>query len=216
MRAALFDMDRTLLATDTASLYTRYRRDRGEVGPLEVLRVGYWLLQYSLGIIDAERVARRALRDFAGTSESSLVSTTEAWFEGYVRRHVREAARRVVEEHRASGDLLAIVTGATPYAARPLARALGIEHVVASEIEVDTRGCLTGRPLDPICYGTGKVTRAEQLAERLGFRLEDAVFYSDSITDLPLLERVGTPVAVCPDRRLARVAASRGWRIERW
>ncbi|MFO7181000.1 MAG: HAD family hydrolase [Pseudomonadota bacterium] len=216
MRAALFDMDRTLLATDTASLYTRYRRDRGEVGALEVVRVGYWLLQYTLGIIDAERVARRALRDFAGKSESTLIETTEEWFETYVQKHVRDAARRAVERHRASGDVLAIVTGATPYAARPLARVLGIEHVVASELEVDARGCLTGRPLDPICYGQGKVTRAERLAERLGFRLEEAVFYSDSITDLPLLERVGTPVAVCPDRRLARVAASRGWRIERW
>lgn len=215
-RAALFDMDGTLIATSTALLYTRYRRDRGEIGWLGMLRVARWMFQYSLGIIDAERVARLALAEFKGREVEWIVSRTEEWFPRYVLHHVRELARATVERHRAEGHHLAIVTGATPYAAEPLARELGIEHVVSSELEFDASGRLTGLPVQPLCYGRGKLARAEQLARRLDVRLDEAVFYSDSITDLPLLERVATPVAVSPDGRLRRVATRRGWRIEWW
>lgn len=215
-RAALFDMDRTLLETNTALLYTRYRRDRGEIGWGTMLQVGYWLLKYSFGVIDAQKVALSALRDFTGKEERMLLDGSEAWFRDYVLEHVRDAARRTVDAHREAGDHLAIVTGATPYAAAPLARELGIDHLVASELEVGDDGRLTGRPIDPLCYGAGKVQRTRRLAEKLGFDLSQATFYSDSITDLPLLECVGTPVAVSPDRRLRRVARQRGWRIEHW
>lgn len=209
-------MDRTLLSTNTALLYTRYRRDKGEIGWASVLRVGFWLTKYSLGVIDAEKVARSALADFTGRAERDLVDGSEPWFRDYVIQHVREHARLVVERHRQAGDHLAIVTGATPYAAAPLARELGIEHLVCSELEIDLDGRLTGRPLAPLCYGAGKVERASRLAAELGFELREAIFYSDSITDLPLLEQVGVPVAVCPDRRLRSIARARGWRVEEW
>ena len=215
-RAALFDMDRTLLATHTALLYTRDRRARGEIGILHLLRVMSWIMKYSLGIVDAERVARAALRDYRGQSEASLVTSTEAWFEHAVPQHVRAGARTVVERHRAAGDVTAIVTSAAPYAARPLARLLGIEHVVATELAVDAEGLLTGEIVDPLCYGHGKVVRSARLAEALGFELAESIFYSDSITDLPLLEAVRTPVVVWPDRRLLRLARRRGWAVENW
>jgi len=209
-------MDRTLIATNSALLYTRYRRERGEVGWLETLRVNYWLLKYWLGIIAPEKVAMRVLRDFAGRDELALERATTAWFESHVLVHVRKAAREAVDRHRRAGDLLAIVTAATPYAARPLARELAIEHVVASELEVDDSGRLTGRLVLPLCYGLGKVARTERLLSQFGIPLTAATFYSDSITDLPLLEQVGRPVAVCPDRRLRAVAKRRGWDIEWW
>ncbi|HMI93633.1 MAG TPA: HAD family phosphatase, partial [Polyangiales bacterium] len=110
---------------------------------------------------------------------------------------------------------MAIVTGATRYAARPLADELGIEHVIATELEV-ADGLFTGKVMRPMSYGTGKVVLTERLASEHGLSLDDATFYSDSITDLPLLERVGKPVAINPDARLRRVARKRGWRIERW
>jgi HAD superfamily hydrolase (TIGR01490 family) len=215
-RAALFDMDRTLLTTHTALLYTRDRRARGEVSVFELLRIVGWILRYSLGVIDAEKVARIALRGYRGRSEASLIETTEEWFERCVPAHVRRGARAAVDHHRAQGDVTVIVTSAAPYAARPLARLLGIEHVVATELMLDASGCLTGDVVDPLCYGRGKVLRTQQLSEQIGFRIEDAAFYTDSITDLPLLEAVKTPVAVWPDRRLSRLARQRGWRVESW
>lgn len=215
-RAALFDMDGTLISGSTAILYTRYRREQGEIGWLSSARVGFWMLQYSLGLIAAEKVAALALQDFAGQDHKTLRAITERWFQTHVLEHVREAARRTVESHRRAGDLLAIVTASTEYAARPLARELGIDHVIASELEIDPTGRLTGRSVAPLCYGLGKVLRTERFLANRGIALQDAAFYSDSITDLPLLEQVGIPVAVSPDRRLSRVAAKRRWCVERW
>ncbi len=215
-RAALFDMDRTLIAKDSASLYARYQRDVGEATLKDGIQVAWWMAQYTLGVIDAPRVALKALRRFRGKKESWLIEHCEPWFEKYVLPLVQPEGRAAVERHRERGDIVAIVTGATPYVARPLARVLGIDCVVCTELEVDADGCFTGRPIDPLCYGDGKLVLARRAAEREGFALADATFYSDSITDLPLLEAVAAPIAVNPDARLARLARKRGWTVERW
>jgi HAD superfamily hydrolase (TIGR01490 family) len=214
-RAALFDMDRTLVRIDTATLYVRYQRATGQATWRDALRVAWWMLQYTAGVIDAPAVAEKALRSFRGKEESWLAQTCEQWFPEYVLEHVCAQGREAVRRHREAGDHVAIVTGATPYAARPLARELGIDHVVCTELELDG-GCFTGQVVPPLGYGHGKVTLAERLAERLGFSLEDSVFYTDSITDLPLLERVRERVIVNPDARLRRLARERGWPVEQW
>jgi HAD superfamily hydrolase (TIGR01490 family) len=209
-------MDRTLIRRDSASLYIRYQRDIGEANWRDSLQVGWWLLQYTLGIVNADRVAEEALRAFRGKREDWMIESCEKWFRGYVLEHVCAAGREAVDRHRSAGEIVAIVTGATPYAARPLARELGIDHVICTELEIDPDGCFTGRVSPPLCYGTGKIARLANIAEREGFSLEEATFYSDSITDLPLLERVRTPIVVNPDTRLRRVAERRGWTIQRW
>jgi HAD superfamily hydrolase (TIGR01490 family) len=216
MRAALFDMDRTLVRKETASLYVRYQRERGEASWRDAARVLFWVAQYTLGVIDAEAVAARAMLQFAGMPETVLAARCDDWFRTHVEKHVCDLGRAAVERHREAGEVVAIVTGASPYAARPLARRLGIAHVVASELEVGPDGRFTGRLVDPLCYGEGKVTRARRLADALGFRLEEATFYSDSLSDLPLLERVREPICVNPDPRLARLARRRDWRVEIW
>jgi HAD superfamily hydrolase (TIGR01490 family) len=216
MRAALFDMDRTLVRKETASLYVRYQQELGEARRRDLLRVMFWVAQYTLGVIDAPEVAARALRSLSGLSEAAHAFRCDDWFRRWVEPHVCDRGRRAVEDHRARGDLLAIVTGASLYAARPLARRLAIPHVVASELEVDDHGLFTGRFVPPLCVGEGKVERARRFAAELGFALGEATFYSDSYTDLPLLELVAEPVAVNPDPRLRRVAAKRGWRVETW
>lgn len=214
-RAALFDMDRTLVRVETASLYVRYQRAIGEAQLKDSLQVAWWVLLYTFNLIDAPRVAAKAVSQLAGMSETAMSARCDDWFQSYVARHVSDAARAAVRRHRDRGDLLAIATGASPYAARPLARMLQIPHVLASEIEV-AEGMFTGRPVLPLCYGDGKVARARALLEAGGIELGDATFYSDSITDLPLLEAVGEPVVVNPDPRLMRIARQRGWPIERW
>jgi HAD superfamily hydrolase (TIGR01490 family) len=215
-RAALFDMDRTLVRRETASLYIRYQRDIGEATWRDAVRGAYWVAQYTLGIIDAPAVAARAMMTHAGMLESAMISRCDDWFRRYVAVHVCDLGREAVERHRARGEVLAIVTGASPYAARPLARLLGIEHVVASEIEVNEEGRFTGRFVAPLCYGEGKIVRASRLAKALGFDLRESTFYSDSYTDLPLLAHVAEPVVVNPDPRLKREARRRGWRVETW
>ncbi|HXN33667.1 MAG TPA: HAD-IB family hydrolase, partial [Polyangiaceae bacterium] len=180
-------MDRTLVRKQTASLFVRYLRARGAASWRDSARVFFWLAQYTVGALDAPRVAARAAARLAGTYETVLASRCDDWFRRDVEPHVADAGRRAVAAHQARGDLIAIVTGTNTYFARPLARRLGIDHVVASEFEVGADGRFTGRLLEPLCFGHGKVERSRRLAERLGFRVEEATFYSDSCTDLPLL-----------------------------
>ena len=216
MGLALFDMDRTLVRKDTATLYVRYQRDEGRAGLKQSLKVAWWLLQYTAGVIDAPRVAEEALADFKGKAESWMREDCERWFEAYVVPHVGTRARQVVEEHRKSGDELAIVTGATAYAAEPLARLLGIDHVICTQLEVDRDGLFTGRVVPPMCYGEGKIALTESYLGHLGLQPETATFYSDSITDEPLLAHVARPVCVNPDRRLRQLAKRNGWEIQIW
>jgi HAD superfamily hydrolase (TIGR01490 family) len=216
VRAALFDMDRTLVRKETGSLYVRYQRDIGQATTIDLLKTLYWVGQYTLGILDADKVADKVLLAMRGKSEAAFVTQCEDWFAKYVEVHIADKGRAAVTKHRARGDVCAIVTGATRYAAGPLAKRLEIEHVVASELEIDEAGQFTGRAVKPLCLGDGKLRRAEVFAERLGFDLREATFYTDSISDVPLLERVAEPIVVNPDPRLLRVAKRRGWPIERW
>jgi HAD superfamily hydrolase (TIGR01490 family) len=216
MRAALFDMDRTLVRKETASLYVSYLREQGLAGWRDAARVLWWMSQYTFGVVDAPAVAKRAMESFVGMSETVLAARCDELFLRRIEAHVCDRGRAAVEDHRKKGELLAIVTGASPYIARPLARSLGIPYVVSSELEVDASGHFTGRVVEPLCYAAGKVERTERLALVLDFRIDESTFYSDSLTDLPLLERVSQPVVINPDPRLSRIARQRRWRVERW
>ncbi len=212
--AALFDVDRTLLRIDSATLYLRQQRARGEAGFRDVLRLAFWRFEYTLGVVDAPAVARRVLGRYAGRSEAELAASFEEWFPRYALPELSLRGREVVRTHRARGDLVALLSGAPRYALEPLARELGIEHVVATEVETE-HGRLTGCVLG-LCYGPAKVEFAARLLAAHGSSFETTTFYSDSITDRPMFERVACPVAVNPDFRLRRLARQRCWPIERW
>lgn len=214
-RAALFDMDKTLIRVNSARLFTKYRRDRGEVGALEVARVSWWLLRYWLGNLDANSIATKALVDYRGFKESDMIAMCDEWFSSHVKKHITDTARRAVERHRDLGDVLIIASSATAYVTRPLSQELAMHEVVCSELMIED-GRLTGEVESPICYGQGKLDRVAQRLAHLGLALDEATFYTDSITDLPLMAAVGTAVAVNPDLRLRAEAKRRGWRIEVW
>jgi putative phosphoserine phosphatase/1-acylglycerol-3-phosphate O-acyltransferase len=119
-----------------------------------------------------------------------------------------------VESHRAAGHLTALLTSATRYVADPLAAELGVPHVRVSTLVVRD-GLFSGEAVRPLCYGRGKVYWAERFAAEHDVDLGSSWFYSDSITDLPVLELVGHPVVVHPDPRLRRIAQQRAWPVLR-
>lgn len=212
---ALFDLDKTLIRKDTASLFIRYEYDTGMTSKSRVAQVMYWNMLYTMGLMNLEAVAEKVLRWYKGRSDQALKDQTAKWFKERVVSHISDPARAAVARHRQAGDVIAICSGATNYACDLAAQELGIQHVICSELEV-ADGVLNGKAIRPLCYGTGKLSRAQSFVDRNNGRLDQATFYSDSITDLPLLEAVGTPVAVNPDPRLKRVAERRRWRIEHW
>jgi HAD superfamily hydrolase (TIGR01490 family) len=214
MRAAFFDMDRTVLRIDTGMSWMQFLHRRGELGRLELLRAAYWSALYKLALLDMEAVAARLVADLRGDLETAMIEKCRTWFELDIAHQVAPAARRAIDDHRDRGDAIVLLTGSTQYAAEVVARSLGIEHVLCSRLEV-AGGRFTGR-MAQLCFGHHKVPLALSLAQRNGIDLGTSSFYSDSYNDLPMFTRVGTAVAVNPDARLRRHAIRLGWRIESW
>jgi HAD superfamily hydrolase (TIGR01490 family) len=214
MIAAFFDMDRTLLRIDTGMSWTRFLYRRGELSRRMVAKVAYWSTLYKLALLDMEAVVTKLVADLRGDSEDDMIAKCELWYREHIAREVAPAARVAVEHHRARGHVVVLATGSTIYAARPVARGIGIDHVLSTELEVEA-GKFTGRPR-ALCFGHHKVALAEAWADRHGVDLAASYFYSDSYNDLPMLERVGTAIAVNPDTRLTRHARRRGWSISHW
>lgn len=214
MRAAFFDMDNTLLRVDTAMSWTQFLYARGEITKRTLAKAVYWSALYKLALLDMETVFARLVEDLRGDSEAEMIAKSEVWYRAHVEPEIAQAARVAVEKHRQAGDVIVLATGSTQYAARPVANGVGIGHVLSSVLEVEG-GAFTGRPA-ALCFGRHKVTLAEKWAAAHGIDLAASTFYSDSYNDLPMLERVGTAIAVNPDARLRRHARKRGWRVEHW
>jgi len=214
-RAAFFDMDRTLVRAHTGRLYLRWRLARGEMSKREALRGAVWLAQYRLGVADASAILGQALRSVVGMEEQRLEVDCQLWYTEMVKEQVSEAARSEVTRCQSEGTLCVILSASTTYAVAPLAKDLGIDHLLCTQLEVQ-EGRFTGAYSEPLCYGAGKVKLAERWSVEHGVNLEQCSFYSDSVSDLPMLERVGEPRVVNPDLRLRLSAAKRGWPVERW
>ena len=214
MIAAFFDMDNTLLTVDSGMSWTRFLYRRGELPPTMLAKVAYWSTLYKLAVLDMESVVTKLVRDLRGDSEAEMIAKCEIWYREDVAPRIAPAARVAVEHHRSAGHAVVLATGSTIYAARPVARGVGIEHVLSTELEVES-GVFTGKPRT-LCFGQHKVALAEKWAARHGIALDACYFYSDSFNDLPLMERVGTAIAINPDARLRRHARRRGWDVMRW
>lgn len=212
--AAFFDMDNTLLCVETGMSWARFLYGRGELSGQMVAKAVYWSALYRLALLDMETVFTRLVEDLRGDSEAEMIAKCQIWYRRHIEPEIAPAARVAVEHHRRAGHLLVLATGSTQYAAGPVARGVGIDHVLSSVLEVEG-GAFTGRAR-ALCFGHHKVDLAEAWARAHGVDLARSYFYSDSYNDRPMLERVGVAVAVNPDARLHRLARRRGWAVQRW
>ena len=214
VRAAFFDMDNTVLRVESGMSWVRFLYGRGELPPKMVAKAIYWQALYKLAILDMDAVFTKLTEGLRGDKEADMLDKCEIWYRDHVAPEIAPAARVAIEHHRQAGHLLVLATGSTQYAAGPVARGVGIEHVLSSQLEV-SGGVFTGRPA-AFCFGQHKVVLAEAWAARNNVDLAASYFYSDSYNDLPMLERVGTAIAVNADARLRRHARRRGWASPRW
>ncbi len=212
--AALFDVDGTLIERNSASLYMSHLRRTGQARRRDVARTLWYLLQYKLGLLDIQSALATSMTWVRGRDEASMAEDCRQWYAQEVRAFVFPAMAKLVEAHREAGHLPVILTSATRYLAEPLGADLGIRHHLVSQLVVEN-GRFTGEAVRPLCYGKGKVWWAERFAAEHDVDLASSYFYTDSITDLPVLDRVGHPRVVRPDPRLRRVAQQRGWQILR-
>jgi len=213
MHLALFDLDHTLLPIDSADTWSHHVVRRGGLDAAEYgARIRRFAEQYRAGTFDVDAYVRFQMELLAAFPRATLDDWHHEFMQSHVGPAVREQARALVEQHRARGDALALVTGTNAYVVTPIAREFGIDHVLAVEPE-ERDGRFTGGYVGTHTYQDGKVRKVEEWLAARGHTLADTTttFYSDSINDLPLLEKVDFPVVTNGDPRLLAVARERGW-----
>ncbi len=220
MRLAIFDLDNTLLGGDSDHAWGDYLISAGLVDAEQhQAQNDAFYAQYQAGTLKIEEYVAFAATPIAGLSPQRLQTMHEEFMAHSIQPMLLPASEALLEQHRKAGDFLLIITATNRFITGPIARLLGVDELLATELET-VDGVYTGKMAGVPCFREGKVTRLQQWLERYNadnperpLDMENSVFYSDSFNDLPLLEQAGEAVAVDPDDTLRRIAGERDWRI---
>jgi HAD superfamily hydrolase (TIGR01490 family) len=215
MEAAFFDLDKTIIARSTPLALGRSFFREGFFGRSTLLKGIYAQLVYQLMGADEEKMEKmrdEAAHLTAGWEQDKVRRVVEEVLEEVISPLIYSEALELIRDHHAAGRLVCIVSSSPEEIVEPLAEMLRVDEMIATKAKVED-GKFTGE-LEFYAYGPQKVNAIAALADRLGIELERSFAYSDSITDLPMLEAVGHPVAVNPDKELRKHAEEKGWRIE--
>jgi HAD superfamily hydrolase (TIGR01490 family) len=212
----LFDLDDTLLPLDSDHAWGEFLVRLGWVDEAQFRRRNdAFYAQYRSGQLDIHAYIEFATEPLRARPAAEAHAAHARFMREVIAPGLRESALNLVAQHQAQGDLVAIVTATNEFITAPIAAAFGVEHLLAVRLERGPGGTITGRIDGVPTYREGKVARAEQWLAGLSARWGDfdrVSVYSDSLNDLPLLERATDPVATNASQALARIARQRGWR----
>ena len=212
--AAFFDLDKTVIAKSSTLAFSRPFFQEGLINRRAVLKSAYAQFVFMLAGADADQMDRM---------RSHITALCEGWDVEQVRSIVDETlhdivdplvykeATQLITDHKSEGHDVVVVSASGEELVAPISSMIGATHSVGTRMVV-ADGCYSGE-IDFYCAGENKAIAIKQLAQKHGYDLEDCFAYSDSVTDLPLLEAVGHPTVVNPDRGLRRIAAQRGWPV---
>lgn len=212
---AFFDLDKTIIAKSSTLAFTRPMFKAGLLSGSTLAKAGIAQAYYQAFGADHDQLER---------VKDELANITKGWDKTEVEALVTETvdevvtplvyaeALAIIEEHRGKGRRVVVISASPEEIVKPLCRYLGIDDVIATRSEVDDEGKYTGE-VEFYAYAAGKAEAMLEMAEKEGIDLAASYAYSDSITDLPMLEAVGNPVVVNPDSELANIASQRGWEV---
>ena len=219
MNLALFDLDGTLLAIDSDHSFGEFMVRLGWADGEAFRRANdAFYAQYQAEQLDVAAYVRFATSAWRERAPNELAEASRRFIDEVVRPSLHDSTRALLRRHAEAGDRLAIVTATNEFVTRPIATLLGVDELIATELQRDAAGRVTGELQGVPSFREGKVARVDDWLARQGLRVEDferSYFYSDSTNDLALLERVSHPVATNPAPALERIAAERGWPILR-
>jgi HAD superfamily hydrolase (TIGR01490 family) len=212
--AAFFDLDKTVIAKSSTLAFSKPFFDQGLINRQAVLKSTYAQFLFLMSGADHEQMDR--MRSYittmcTGWNVEQVKSIVGETLHDIVDPLVFAEAANLIADHKLCGRDVVVVSASGEEIVAPIARALGATHAMATRMVVED-GKYTGE-VAFYCYGEGKVEAIHELAAREGYSLEHCYAYSDSITDLPMLEAVGHPTVVNPDRALRKIAVERGWPI---
>jgi HAD superfamily hydrolase (TIGR01490 family) len=216
MKLALFDLDHTLLPIDSDHSWGVFTTELGWNDPVVFAqRNDDFYAHYQAGTLDIHDYVRFATQAARERGAAAAARAHDRYMDEVIRPRITPEALALVRSHQQAGDTVMIVTATNEFVTRPIAQAFGVHELIAVELERDASGWITGEIQGTPSFREGKVTRVAQWLAQQGLSWDDVEmsFYSDSMNDLPLLEKAHHPVATNPDARLRQLATERGWRI---
>lgn len=216
MALAIFDLDHTLLEGDCDQLWGDFLSQKELVDPKQYQsQKDRFYQDYLDGCLDMQAFLSFCVSTLATFSSAQLHALGNEFRERWLKPRIRARGIESVEQHRRQGDTLLIVTATNRFLASEASKLLHIDHLIASELE-QSDGRYTGKVIGTPSYREGKVQRLSDWLSQHPFDLSEATFYSDSHNDLPLLKKVGHPIAVNPDLQLEQHAITHHWTILDW
>jgi HAD superfamily hydrolase (TIGR01490 family) len=216
-KLALFDLDHTLIPLDSDYAWGQFTTALGWTDTHDFIqRNDVFYQQYKAGTLDIAEYVRFATAAIRQQGATKSEAAHADYMRDVIQMAIQPQALDLVRAHQAAGDAVVIVTATNEFVTRPIAAAFGVPELIAINLERDlATGWFTGEIAGTPSFREGKVTRMDQWLAARGWQWRDleSTFYSDSINDLPLLEKVTHPVATNPDDRLRAIALTRGWRI---
>ena len=216
MNLALFDLDNTLLPIDSDYSWGEFTNQIGWNDPVAFkAKNDQFYADYLAGVLDIRDYVRFATEAVRLRGPEQAAKAHAQFMKEAILPQIKPQAMKLLQDHQAAGDHVMIVTATNEFVTRPIAQAFGVQELIAVELARDSEGWITGEISGVPSFKEGKVLRVEQWlsAHQKTWQDVQITFYSDSINDLPLLERAQIPVAVNPDTRLRQLATDRGWRI---
>ena len=216
MKLALFDLDNTLLPIDSDYAWGEFSQQIGWTDPVSFkARNDQFYADYQSGVLDVHEYVRFATDAVRLKGPEQAEMAHRQFMNEIILPAVKPSAMALVKQHQAAGDHVMIVTATNEFVTRPIATAFGVSELIAVELARNAQGWITGEISGTPSFKEGKVVRISEWLSAHQKTWQDVhiTFYSDSINDLPLLERAQIPVAVNPDARLRQLATDRGWRI---
>jgi HAD superfamily hydrolase (TIGR01490 family) len=212
---AFFDLDETLLSDNSGKVFWKYCLENSIYTPIELGMLGFSLFKFLTGFEDTEDFVRNWARSFKGWRADRMHEITSELFDTRIKQIIRSSARKEIEMHRERGARTVILSASTPFVCEPVKNYLGMDEVLCTGLAIQ-EGLFTGDLAGPYIYGEQKYLSALAYSQQQNFDLQKCYYYGDAYTDRFVMDGVGNPICVSPDRKLREYAQNRAWNIVEW
>ncbi len=212
---AFFDLDHTILNTSSGKILGLAAIREGIIKKRKLIEGLFYSIGHKLGIWDGDTILPQMAKWLKGHPEQYIADFARQVFNEVMKYTIRKEAVREIEMHRQNNAHLVMLSASTSFICKPVTDFLSMDDLICSDLAVENNR-FSGSSKGEFCFGEQKLLRSLDFVHANNLTMSNAYFYTDSVSDLPMLEAVDNPVAVSPDRKLAATARARGWQIYDW